>query len=154
MRYGAMMNGMLGVLFACSAGLVALPLIYPKVEWSFAAVMGAIPIIVAIPIVIEARSTAVVSTDGVRTRSIWRGERTLAWKDIDRMSFSGLSGWFSLHGRDGTRLRISGLFNGIQVFARVLETHEPECGGKRAVAKWRKALGGFGIRVGSPQRPE
>ncbi|MCA8964344.1 MAG: PH domain-containing protein [Planctomycetes bacterium] len=147
MRYGAILKACIVVLLVCAAVMGCLPLFVEKFTWDVGAGLAAVPLLVAVPVAIEQRSTAVVTPDGVRTRSIWRGERSLAWADLEEVSFSGLSGWFTLRGRNGERLRIAGLFDGIRTFARILETHRPDCGGVRAVAKWRAALRSMGMQA-------
>ncbi len=69
-----------------------------------------------------ARTRVEVSASGVTVASVWRGERHLAWHQIDRVSYSTSMMWFVLHGGEGTRLRVSHTLRGVPALgARVRE---------------------------------
>jgi hypothetical protein len=54
-----------------------------------------------------------VSGWGIVATSPWRGERRLAWHQIEQITFSPSMMWFVVTGNDGTRVRISKLLNGV-----------------------------------------
>ena len=89
---------------------------------------------------LEVQSSAWFDSGAVGTRSVWRGHQELRWCDVARVSFSPASGWITLRGRDGTKLRISHLLQGADVFANTLESAVPSTNTKRAVDKWRQRM--------------
>lgn len=141
LRFGSATRRISMLLWALTPVPFALWLFEPKDYGPAAATVFACCLAAgALAVSLEVQSTAWFDSDGVGTRSVWRGQKELAWSEVSQVSFSPASGWFVLRGRDGTKLRVSHLLQGADVFAKTLESAVPAASTTRAVDKWRQRV--------------
>jgi hypothetical protein len=73
-----------------------------------------------------------VSENGIRGTSGWRGKREYSWSDIDEITYSAMSMWFKVSAKDKAPLRIHAYISGIDTFQKYYTENMPE-------KKWSKA---------------
>ena len=95
----------------------------PWSEWILVAIFGSFALVAAAGLLETLTLRVEVSPRGVQIDSPWSGVRTLAWNEIVEVGYSPAMMWFTLRGRDGTRIRVSRLLRGIPDLARALRAH-------------------------------
>ena len=67
-----------------------------------------------------------IGPQGIRGRSPWRrGERSIAWTDVQRVTYSKVNVWFVIHGQNGIKIRISLYVTGIRSLVQAFRDHLP-----------------------------
>lgn len=66
-----------------------------------------------------------MSPTHLHCHSPWRGSRTIAWSEIERISFSSVNLWFAIEPKSGPAFHVLGLVPGVNQFLEACETHLP-----------------------------
>lgn len=113
LKHGAAVRilGLIGLLLMPGLTLILATFEPPKDStdvWCII-LLVALPAIMGIAILVEAIWTKVfVSSAGLRCFSAWRrGERRIAWANVDKVTYSKINKSFAIWSNDGTRIRPS-----------------------------------------------
>ncbi|HEX3147037.1 MAG TPA: hypothetical protein VHR66_03085 [Gemmataceae bacterium] len=129
-------------------GLTALLFLYPpqKSEIPYFVCIYLVFALVTLPFVWEAgRYYLLVTANGLECRSPWRGSRTIAWTDLQSMSFSLVNAWFEFESEDGDRIRVHSFVAGLNNLLAAVEAQIP-------ARSLKSARSGY-ARVGRPFPP-
>jgi hypothetical protein len=78
------------------------------------------------------RVQVVLTEEGIRAFSPWRGSVTLKWLDVESVRYSALNSWFILRGA-GQTVRVSKYLSGVGAFVEIVRR-------KVAAERWVSAL--------------
>lgn len=66
-----------------------------------------------------------LTPDGVKCRSPWRGRRFFSWSDVESVSFSSINSWFVVRAAAGGKMRVHSYVAGVAEFLRIIELRMP-----------------------------
>jgi hypothetical protein len=91
-------------------------------------------VICGLPLIESIRVQLVVTEEGVTRYSPWVETATLKWIEVERVGYSALNRWFTLHGA-GRTIRVSRHLSGLGAFVELLRRHvaAERCTGAAAV---------------------
>ncbi len=78
-----------------------------------------------------------ISENGIKGASGWRGAREYSWGEINKITYSPTSMWFKISSEEIPPLRIHALITGVEIFQKYYIENLPE-------EKWIKAHEKFG----------
>ena len=86
-----------------------------------------------------------VTTEGLEGRALFAFRTVrVAWEEVDRVRFSGLSGYLTVVARDGRRVRASAMMVGASHLGDLVERRFPHRGGPEAARRLRAFRAGHG----------
>lgn len=130
LAYGRWMV-VLGVVcgIVAPAGMVALALTAgfrePNDPYYFAALAAFFPLMGGWCLAEARKRRVVVSETGVVAHSPWGRPRRVDWSDVATVQFGNLSGYVTLVGRSGERVKVSIMLRGIAQLADAVRRHVP-----------------------------
>ena len=131
LRYPAIWAWLGIVAMLLSAGICAAAFLFApeQIEQDGPVILGVFGALFALGLVfwLEMSVTAAhVSGHEIVLRSPWKGERRMAWNQVEEVRYSPQWTWYTLRSSDGTRMRIHRLLSGLPTFSElVLRQLEP-----------------------------
>ena len=129
LQHGGLLRG-LGLFFSVvPAAIVVLAFVTQAKGEDIYAILGLLVFMTILDslLLLEAfRARLVISSEGVRQESPWRGRHYLRWNEIVEMQYSEMNHWFLLLGTDGRKIRASTYLNGIIALIRAVRVHLPK----------------------------
>jgi len=81
-----------------------------------------------------------VTPDGMASRSLWSGSRFLPWTDVQRVDYAVLLQWLTFRGPGGNRIRVDGMFAGLEEFLEVARERLPAAADAPGLVEFRRYL--------------
>ena len=67
-----------------------------------------------------------LSEDGISSKTIWSKKKYIAWKEVQKVTYSKASGWYEVHGTYGLKIRLSMLLDGKEYVVDAFERYLPD----------------------------